>query len=167
MSWRADRRWLALCLALGLVSCAAADAQELTSPQDHFGFTMGADGKLARWDGIVAYFEMLDAGSERIQVFDLGKSTEGNPFLLAVISSEANIGTRRNRGTCGCVTVRFTVLFCRPNVISKRILASKRRCLPTFTPIGRANRNTFANAIVGNRARTVYRSSAAACSSAR
>jgi len=51
---------------------------------------MGADRKLARWDKIVEYFRLLDDASDRIEVVELGKSTEGNPFLLAIITSPEN-----------------------------------------------------------------------------
>ena len=64
---------------------------KVTTPQEFFGFQMGADYKLARWDKIVEYFGKLVAESDRIKVIDMGKSTEGNPFLLAIISSPANL----------------------------------------------------------------------------
>jgi hypothetical protein len=50
---------------------------------------MGADRKLERWDRIVEYFWHLDS-SPCVKVEELGKSTEGNPFLLAIITSEEN-----------------------------------------------------------------------------
>jgi hypothetical protein len=50
---------------------------------------MGADRILERWDRIVEYFWHLDA-SPCVKVVDLGNSTEGNPFLLAIITSEEN-----------------------------------------------------------------------------
>jgi len=64
---------------------------KVTAPQEFFGFQMGADYKLARWDKIVEYFDRLGAESDRIKVINMGKSTEGNPFLLAIISSPANL----------------------------------------------------------------------------
>jgi hypothetical protein len=63
---------------------------KILSPEEFFGFRMGADKKLARWDKIVEYFWHLDA-SPRVKVMELGKTTMGNPFLLAVISSPENI----------------------------------------------------------------------------
>ena len=63
----------------------------ITSPEAYFGHQMGADRKIARWDRIVMYFERLAAESDRIVVEELGKSTEGHPFLLAIISSPANL----------------------------------------------------------------------------
>ncbi|MFB0557480.1 MAG: M14 metallopeptidase family protein [Candidatus Bathyarchaeia archaeon] len=62
----------------------------IPSPEEFFGFRMGADRKLARWDKLVEYYRALDEGSDRIRVTELGKTTEGNPFLLAVITSPEN-----------------------------------------------------------------------------
>lgn len=64
---------------------------QVTAPATWFGHQMGADRKIARWDKIVQYFYQLQQESDRIQVIDLGPSTEGNPFLLAIISSPANL----------------------------------------------------------------------------
>jgi hypothetical protein len=63
----------------------------VTSPQAFFGFQLGSDRQIARWDRIVAYFQQLDAQSDRIAVSELGPSTEGHPFLLAIISSPENL----------------------------------------------------------------------------
>jgi hypothetical protein len=60
------------------------------SPEEFFGFNMGADRKLARWDKLVEYYYALDEKSDRIKVTELGKTTEGNPFILAVITSPEN-----------------------------------------------------------------------------
>ena len=64
---------------------------KIPSPEEFYGFRMGTDRKLARWDKIVEYFHLLDESSDRIMVKELGKSTEGNPFLVAVISSPENL----------------------------------------------------------------------------
>ena len=91
------RRWghavtrgVALVAFAALAPCAALSAGDITSPEVFFGHPLGADGKLARWDRIVEYFRLLDAESDRITVIDLGPSTEGHPYLLAIITSPAN-----------------------------------------------------------------------------
>lgn len=63
----------------------------ITSPEAFFGHQLGADRKIARWDRIVEYFYLLAQESDRIKVIDLGPSTEGNPFLLTIISSQENL----------------------------------------------------------------------------
>jgi hypothetical protein len=65
-------------------------SQEIPSPEEFFGHKMGADRKLVRWERIVEYFWELDK-SPCVKVQDLGPSTEGNPFLLAIVSSPENL----------------------------------------------------------------------------
>ncbi len=68
-----------------------AQAQQLTTPEKHFGFQMGADRKMARWDDMVAYYRVLEKESNKIKAVDMGPSTMGNPFLALFISSPANL----------------------------------------------------------------------------
>jgi hypothetical protein len=63
---------------------------QILSPVEFFGHEMGVDRKLERWDKIVEYFWHLNA-SPCVKVVELGKSTEGNPFLLVIIASEENL----------------------------------------------------------------------------
>ncbi len=70
---------------------ANATAQSIPSPEEFYGFKMGADGELVHWDKIVEYFNLLADRSDRIIVQNLGESTEGNPFILAIISSSDNL----------------------------------------------------------------------------
>jgi hypothetical protein len=71
----------------------AAQAQEaaIPDPETFFGHKPGADYKLLRWDRIHDYFQLLGKSSDRIKIENLGKTTMGNPFILAVISSPANL----------------------------------------------------------------------------
>ncbi|HUV33697.1 MAG TPA: M14 family zinc carboxypeptidase, partial [Candidatus Desulfaltia sp.] len=63
----------------------------VTSPESFFGFKLGSDTMIARWDRIVEYFNQLGRESDRIRVLEVGSCTEGAPFLLVVISSPRNI----------------------------------------------------------------------------
>ena len=74
-----------------VILSATAGAQEISTPEEFFGFQPGTDRELARWDRIVEYFEHLDEQSDRIQVTDLGPSTEGYPYLLVTITSGDNM----------------------------------------------------------------------------
>ena len=74
-------------LALGTVPARAA----VPSPAEFLGFEVGADRTLADWTQIAAYFHALDAASPRVLVREVGRTTEGRPFLLVAISSEANM----------------------------------------------------------------------------
>jgi hypothetical protein len=42
-------------------------------------------------EALVAYFRRLAEASDRIKVDELGKTTPGRPFILATISSPANL----------------------------------------------------------------------------
>ena len=65
--------------------------QQITSPESFFGFQLGSDREMARWNQIVDYFRLLQEQSDKIQVIDMGPSTEGHPFLFAIISSPENL----------------------------------------------------------------------------
>jgi hypothetical protein len=65
--------------------------QSIPTPEKFFGHRMGAEKKLARWDKIVQYMNLVGESSGRVQVEEVGKSTNGNPFLLMVISSSSNL----------------------------------------------------------------------------
>lgn len=83
-----------LFLLLGLVCLVAAPAAAaIPPPSAHFGFRMGADRKLVEWDDLVRYFRILDRESTSIRVTELGKSTEGRPFLMATIASPATLAS--------------------------------------------------------------------------
>src|SRR5207342_3779419 len=86
-------RTLVAIAAAGLILEAGshfATAQAPTgiqSPEQFFGFRIGSDNKLARWDRIVEYMRQVDTGSDRIQMRELGKSTNDHPFVVLEISA--------------------------------------------------------------------------------
>lgn len=84
---------LSLAFAVSWVGVGAAPviSQQIASPEQFFGFQMGADRKLARWDKLVEYYEMLGRQSDRMQVVNMGPSTMGHPFLVLYISSPDNL----------------------------------------------------------------------------
>ena len=82
---------LTLGLAVAAATRATAQAPTITSPERFFGFQLGADRQLARWDRIVEYFRLLERESPAVRVVDLGPSTLGHPFLLVIVSSPANL----------------------------------------------------------------------------
>jgi hypothetical protein len=66
-------------------------AAAIPDPETFFGFRMGTDNKLARWDRIVDYLEQVGQTSDRVRVRRLGDSTDGNPFLLVEVTSPSTI----------------------------------------------------------------------------
>ena len=73
-------------LAALLTSCSLSQAA-VPSPEAYFGQRMGSDHLVLDWDKVVSYFQTIKANSERIRVEELGKSTEGRPFIAATIAS--------------------------------------------------------------------------------
>jgi hypothetical protein len=63
----------------------------LAAPEKFFGFRMGADRKLANWDKLVEYYRLLARDSNKIKLVELGKSSEGRPYIALFISSPANL----------------------------------------------------------------------------
>ncbi len=82
---------ISILLALVFSDSALAQSQPITSPETFFGFRMGADRKLARWDKLVEYYKLLERQSPKVKVVDMGPTTMGNPFLVLFISSPANL----------------------------------------------------------------------------
>ena len=78
---------LLVCVALA----PPAAAQEIPHPTDYFGFEIGTDGELARYPRILEYLQLLANRSERIDYERRGTTTLGNPYVLATISSPANL----------------------------------------------------------------------------
>ncbi len=76
---------------LGFIAQIAHAQKKVTSPEEFFGFRLGSDRKIARWDKIVEYYKLLEQESSDIKVINMGPSTMGHPFLLVIISSEENL----------------------------------------------------------------------------
>ena len=83
----------AIALAPQSTVAQADNAQRapIPSPEEFFGHQMGADRKLARWDKLVEYYELIDAASDRVQVVHMGPTTLGEPFLSIFVSSPENL----------------------------------------------------------------------------
>src|SRR4030067_2603987 len=80
-----------------------------TSPEAFLGHQVGADGKLADYNQVRAYFQKLDEESGKIKILTIGNTTLKKPMIMAVITSEDNMGkldhyraiARRLRGAQG------------------------------------------------------------------
>lgn len=87
---------LALGLSLlGLIVAAPLWAQSIPTPEAHFGFPMGTDKELARWDGILEYVTRVADASDRIVVDTAGPTTNGADFIRITISSPKNLARIR------------------------------------------------------------------------
>jgi hypothetical protein len=80
-----------LLLLLLALSTALTAQTKIPAPADVLGFAPGEDRKLASWSQVVEYFERLDQASDRVMFQTLGQTTMGHPFVMATISSPANL----------------------------------------------------------------------------
>jgi hypothetical protein len=69
-------------------------AADVPRPADFLGFAPGADYHLVTSDQIVRYFRALDEASDRILVEEIGRTAQGRPIIMALISSPENLARR-------------------------------------------------------------------------
>ena len=70
---------------------AAPSAQpRITAPKAAIGFNFGDDYQLANYKQIADYWRKLDAESDRMIVQEIGKTAEGRPHLMAILTSPQN-----------------------------------------------------------------------------
>ena len=77
--------WGALALAAPLSA-----QQSVTTPEEHFGFEIGADYMLFNYEEMHDYFITLANESDRMTLDTLGRTEEGRPQIQAIITSPEN-----------------------------------------------------------------------------
>ena len=82
---------LAIACALALHAPIGVAQGSITSPKQQFGFTIGDDYKLANYTQFEAYWRKLAKESPRMKLVEIGKTAEGRPQLMSIISSPANL----------------------------------------------------------------------------
>jgi hypothetical protein len=85
-------RWAAL---IALLAATIPGLAQIPSPESHFGHPIGQAGTLIGWNDVVGYFKRLDTASDRLRVDELGRTTEGRPFILVTVADPktlANLG---------------------------------------------------------------------------
>jgi hypothetical protein len=78
-------------IAFLYVLSLTANAQNITSREEFFGFKMGEDRKLAEWVKLVVYYNTVGEQSDRIKVVNMGASEMGYPFLALYILTTENL----------------------------------------------------------------------------
>jgi hypothetical protein len=68
----------------------AAAAAHVTSPKEQWGHNIGDDYFLVDYQQAEDYWHKLEKESNRIHVKEIGKTSEGRPQLMAIITSPAN-----------------------------------------------------------------------------
>jgi len=70
---------------------AQSTARNIPAPASVLGFEPCDDYRIGSYEQISQYLRVLDEASERIQLVNIGQTTEGRTQLMAVISSVANM----------------------------------------------------------------------------
>ena len=70
---------------------ALAQQAGVPTPESVLGFAVGADFKLATYEESIRYFQRLATVSNRIKLLEVGRTSEGRPWTLAIISSPENL----------------------------------------------------------------------------
>jgi hypothetical protein len=73
------------------LAAALARAQSIPAPESVLGHKPGDDFYLANYDESRDYFHKLAAASNRVKIINVGKTTRGLDWEIAIISSPANL----------------------------------------------------------------------------
>jgi len=68
----------------------ASQPSTVTSPTKAWGHDIGDDYFLADYQQLIGYWHTLEKESPRVHIVDIGKSSEGRPMLMAILTSPAN-----------------------------------------------------------------------------
>jgi hypothetical protein len=63
----------------------------IPTPESVLGFQPGADYRLANYEQVLAYFQKVDAASDRVRLVEAGKSSQGRTYYFALVSSAENL----------------------------------------------------------------------------
>ena len=81
---------LALLLVLALLAVPALQGQGQFPPPKFGQATVGDDYFLANYTQLQEYWAALDKASDRMKVVEIGKTREGRPMIMAIITSPEN-----------------------------------------------------------------------------
>ncbi|MCC6242642.1 MAG: peptidase [Gemmatimonadaceae bacterium] len=89
--FRAARRAVTTLVLAAVVLPASLHGQSrITTPKEAFGANFGDDYFLANFTQISAYWRTLASQSDRIKIVEIGKTAEGRPHLMAIVTSPEN-----------------------------------------------------------------------------
>jgi hypothetical protein len=89
---RIDSRYLAFPVAAVLLAVAtpAVGQTRISTPREALGHDFGEDYFLANYQQIASYWRTLDQQSDRMVLREIGKTAEGRPHLMAIVTSPEN-----------------------------------------------------------------------------
>ena len=88
---RANVHSVVLLLAMLVALATPALAQQVSTPEQFFGFRPGAEGELAGYPKVLEYFQQLAKATDRVKYEELGKTTMGKSYAMLRISSPQNL----------------------------------------------------------------------------
>ena len=68
----------------------AQQPPRITTPKEEFGNDFGADYFLANYKQLSDYWRKLDTQSDRMTLHEIGRTSEGRPHLMAIVTSPEN-----------------------------------------------------------------------------
>ncbi|MFQ5737668.1 MAG: M14 metallopeptidase family protein [Acidobacteriota bacterium] len=69
----------------------SAETSSLPAPESVLGFPVGADFQLATYEESLEYFRRLEGSSDLLRLVEVGRTSQGRPWYLALISSSQNL----------------------------------------------------------------------------
>src|SRR5882757_11317782 len=79
-----------LLIAVLFIITGVACAQNIPTPREHFGFSIGDNYQLANFTQTEAYFKKLAAASDRARLIEIGKTEEGRDQFMMIVTSPEN-----------------------------------------------------------------------------
>ena len=74
-----------------LLALPAPIAAQIPTPESVLGYSVGSDFELANYEQSLEYFQRLAAASDRVELREIGRTSFGRPWHLALISSAENL----------------------------------------------------------------------------
>lgn len=82
---------LVFILCIGSSVIHAQTTAGVPTPESIIGFRVGDDFKLATYEESLKYFQALTAASKNVKLVEVGRTSEGRPWSLALISTPENL----------------------------------------------------------------------------
>ena len=80
--------------AAGDAGAGGGGAGAIPPPAEVLGYPVGEARRIPDWPLMVDYFGRLAAASDRVEVEELGRTADDNPFILATIAAPENLARR-------------------------------------------------------------------------
>ncbi|MGH8249061.1 MAG: M14 family metallopeptidase, partial [Gammaproteobacteria bacterium] len=83
-------RPISFIISLVLLSSTVVAQKHVTTPKEFLGFNFGDDYQLANYTQISGYWRKLDQESDRMILEEIGRTAEGRPHLMAIVTAPEN-----------------------------------------------------------------------------